>query len=258
MDSLGSFIRKKRNEANITLKALADRTDLSQGYLSNLENNIKKRPSPEVLQKIAYALGIDHFLLLSQAGYVAEEPTIEYLENRITALDANLIRLRKENEFLQDKLRENKDNEELYDVAFELVSDNWEKIELAMEEQTELRNKLAQKQHQDFHDSFTPEELDAYIEEQHLQHEIDEFRRSEYPDIEELLMRGGKLYFNKYELTHKDKKVIRKVLFALFEDQEQNYPSEEEIKDHYIARQRFIENLQRISERESSMKKGEK
>jgi putative transcriptional regulator len=50
-------IKQIRNDASMTLKELHDKTDLSIGYLANLELGHKKNPSRDVMGKIAKALG---------------------------------------------------------------------------------------------------------------------------------------------------------------------------------------------------------
>ena len=49
-------IKKYRNSKNMTLKDLSDRTGISVGYLSHLENGTRKNPSQEVMDKISKAL----------------------------------------------------------------------------------------------------------------------------------------------------------------------------------------------------------
>lgn len=47
-----------RKQKNMTLNEVSEKTKLSVGYLSNLEN-CKRIPSLDTLDKIAYALGVD-------------------------------------------------------------------------------------------------------------------------------------------------------------------------------------------------------
>lgn len=57
MENLGAFIRSKRKLANLSLRQLAERTSLSNPYLSQIERGLR-RPSAEILQQIARALRI--------------------------------------------------------------------------------------------------------------------------------------------------------------------------------------------------------
>ena len=49
-------IKKYRKSKNMTLKDLSDRTGISVGYLSHLENGTRTNPSQEIMDKIAKAL----------------------------------------------------------------------------------------------------------------------------------------------------------------------------------------------------------
>lgn len=55
----GSNIKKKRTGLNMTLSELANRCGISIGYLSDIENGIKRNPSLEILHRISKALGIE-------------------------------------------------------------------------------------------------------------------------------------------------------------------------------------------------------
>lgn len=70
METLGEFIKAERKKSQITTTELAEAIGVSQGYISHLENNRKKNPSPDLLQKISHTLGIDHFVLMKKAGYI--------------------------------------------------------------------------------------------------------------------------------------------------------------------------------------------
>ncbi len=49
---LGNLLRKQRIERNLTLEELANKTGVSVGYLSRLENGIRVNPSVKIIQKI--------------------------------------------------------------------------------------------------------------------------------------------------------------------------------------------------------------
>jgi transcriptional regulator with XRE-family HTH domain len=67
MDSLGGFIRNKRKLANLSLRQLAERTKLSNPYLSQIERGLHQ-PSVRVIRLISDALNIPAQTLLAQAG----------------------------------------------------------------------------------------------------------------------------------------------------------------------------------------------
>ena len=49
-------IKKYRKSKNMTLKDLSDRTGISIGYLSHLENQTRNNPSRDIMEKISAAL----------------------------------------------------------------------------------------------------------------------------------------------------------------------------------------------------------
>lgn len=64
MIKVGEIIRAKREGKNISLSDFAKELDISPGYLSQIENGIKKNPNLEILLKITNRLDIDLFMLL--------------------------------------------------------------------------------------------------------------------------------------------------------------------------------------------------
>ena len=60
---LGPTIERLMGETGLTYRALADKTDLSAGYLNHIVHGNRPVPSNDVLARIAKALGVqpDHF-----------------------------------------------------------------------------------------------------------------------------------------------------------------------------------------------------
>jgi transcriptional regulator with XRE-family HTH domain len=65
--TLGEFIRNQRKAAQMSLRDLADATDVSNPYLSQIERGLHQ-PSMRVLQSIAVALNLSLETLLVRAG----------------------------------------------------------------------------------------------------------------------------------------------------------------------------------------------
>jgi transcriptional regulator with XRE-family HTH domain len=80
--ALGEFIRSQRNLANLSLRDLAARTDISNPYLSQIERGLHE-PSVRVLKSIAKALNLSAESLLAQAGLL-EEVTQEREAERLS------------------------------------------------------------------------------------------------------------------------------------------------------------------------------
>jgi transcriptional regulator with XRE-family HTH domain len=68
-EALGAFIREQRKQANLSLRQLAERTRLSNPYLSQIERGLHQ-PSVRVLRAISDALNLSAETLLTQAGLI--------------------------------------------------------------------------------------------------------------------------------------------------------------------------------------------
>jgi transcriptional regulator with XRE-family HTH domain len=67
LKNLGEFIRNQRKSAQMSLRDLADATNVSNPYLSQIENG-KHQPSVRVLRSIALALNMSLETMLVAAG----------------------------------------------------------------------------------------------------------------------------------------------------------------------------------------------
>ncbi len=67
MEALGDFIRRQRKLANLSLRQLADKTRLSNPYLSQVERGLHQ-PSMRVIKLISEALNVSAETLLTHAG----------------------------------------------------------------------------------------------------------------------------------------------------------------------------------------------
>ena len=70
-ERLGRVIRERRKQAEMSLRDLAARTDVSNPYLSQLERGLHQ-PSVRVLKAIAAALNMSAEALMVQAGLLDE------------------------------------------------------------------------------------------------------------------------------------------------------------------------------------------
>ena len=97
---LGEIIKKYRLENNLTTAELATKCNLSEGYISMLENNFKPSgrkkditPSLEAIKKISVGTGIEFDTLLATIdGEVSLLPLKEdSLYNKLTDQEKNLL-----------------------------------------------------------------------------------------------------------------------------------------------------------------------
>jgi transcriptional regulator with XRE-family HTH domain len=73
LSDLGAYIREQRNQAELSLRKLADLADISNPYLSQIERGLKK-PSAEILQQIARGLQVSAESLYVRAGILDDAP----------------------------------------------------------------------------------------------------------------------------------------------------------------------------------------
>lgn len=69
--TLGASIRQAREKKGISGRRLAAMINMHHGYLSRLEAGDYQRPSPEIIERIAAALGISYDDLFAMAGHHA-------------------------------------------------------------------------------------------------------------------------------------------------------------------------------------------
>ena len=89
--ALGKKIRGLREELGMSQAQLSGQGRLSQGYLSQLENDEVRNPSAAVIFRLAQALHIDPRVLMQAAGYhhIANGETSEEYE---VTVDPELLR----------------------------------------------------------------------------------------------------------------------------------------------------------------------
>lgn len=75
MKSLGNTLKEARELIPFTLRQVEDATEISTAYLSQLENDKIKKPSANVLYKLANFYKIDLNTLLVAAGIVEKSKT---------------------------------------------------------------------------------------------------------------------------------------------------------------------------------------
>ncbi|HVM19621.1 MAG TPA: helix-turn-helix transcriptional regulator [Egibacteraceae bacterium] len=68
---LGAFIREQRKQAQMSLRHLATQAGVSNPYLSQIERGLR-RPSADILQRVAAALRISAETLYVKAGILEE------------------------------------------------------------------------------------------------------------------------------------------------------------------------------------------
>ena len=72
LQALGAFIHSQRTQAQLTLRELSERTNVSNPYLSQIERGLHE-PSVRVLKAIAIALNVSVETMLVRAGLLTED-----------------------------------------------------------------------------------------------------------------------------------------------------------------------------------------
>jgi transcriptional regulator with XRE-family HTH domain len=89
LEALGALLRAQRVAAELSLRELSDRTNVSNAYLSQLERGLHE-PSLTVLRAIAAALGVPLGSLLDRAGLL--EPGDVEAEQAMRETEAAILR----------------------------------------------------------------------------------------------------------------------------------------------------------------------
>lgn len=71
--SIGKLVRDRRVSMGLSIQAVADKTGISGSHLSRIEGG-ERRPSGQVLQKLAKPLSFEESELMLAAGYFTERP----------------------------------------------------------------------------------------------------------------------------------------------------------------------------------------
>lgn len=69
MDQVGNYFKALREAKGLTLREVEKKTDVSNAYLSQLEQGKIKQPSPLTLHKLAAVYGVSYELLMEKVGY---------------------------------------------------------------------------------------------------------------------------------------------------------------------------------------------
>ena len=92
--NLGDYLREQRRQAQMSLRQLAEVSEVSNPYLSQIERGVR-RPSAEVLGQIARALRISAESLYVRAGILDIDETGARMVEDAIALDTRLTERQK-------------------------------------------------------------------------------------------------------------------------------------------------------------------
>jgi transcriptional regulator with XRE-family HTH domain len=90
--ALGEKIRELRDQLGMSQAQLSVQGGLSQGYLSQLENDEVQNPSAAVIFGLARALSVDPRVLMQAAGYQEAGESEDSPEKYEVTVDPDLLR----------------------------------------------------------------------------------------------------------------------------------------------------------------------
>jgi len=101
MKSLGKTLKNSRELMQFTLRQVEEATGISNAYLSQIENDKIKKPSANVLYKLANIYHVELDILLTAAGIIEKkDPQKSKLLNSV-ALSANGLTTEEEDALLE-------------------------------------------------------------------------------------------------------------------------------------------------------------
>lgn len=89
MKELADYLKKLRGD--LSIRQVAEKTGISNAYLSQLESQKRKKPHPDVLQKLADFFDVPILELFEKAGYLKEGEIEETQEQKIEKAFAHVI-----------------------------------------------------------------------------------------------------------------------------------------------------------------------
>ena len=88
IEALGDYIREQRDQAQMSVRQLAAAAGVSNPYLSQIERGLR-RPSADILNRLAGALRISAETLYVQAGILSEDDRPETSLSVVDAIAAD-------------------------------------------------------------------------------------------------------------------------------------------------------------------------
>ncbi|WP_312505466.1 helix-turn-helix transcriptional regulator [Lysinibacillus sp.] len=85
MNEFGNYIKNIRESKNMTLNQVALYAEISAAQLSRIETGKRGTPKPQTIERIARALKVDYNELMSIAGYIETDSSIDHLSEEVNS-----------------------------------------------------------------------------------------------------------------------------------------------------------------------------
>lgn len=83
-NKFGSYLKELRLKKDYSINQLALKSDVSGAHISRLENALRPPPSPEIINKLAKALGVDPKKMMERAGYIPAPSPEQKIKNALS------------------------------------------------------------------------------------------------------------------------------------------------------------------------------
>lgn len=105
--SLGSYLRSLRESRQLTLRAVEKESGISNAYLSQLETDKIRKPSPACLYKLSTLYGISYDDLMKKAGYpLSDSHASSNVDTRVGVTLGKAMRISPISQALSDLTKE--------------------------------------------------------------------------------------------------------------------------------------------------------
>jgi HTH-type transcriptional regulator, competence development regulator len=71
--TLGAYLKALRGASGFSLRDVEEATEVSNAYVSQMENDKISKPSPHILHKLASFYGVGYEVLMEKAGYIKRD-----------------------------------------------------------------------------------------------------------------------------------------------------------------------------------------
>jgi transcriptional regulator with XRE-family HTH domain len=101
--SLGQYLKSVRGDRELSLRDVEEKTgkQVSNAYLSQLENDRIKQPSPNILYALAELYRVDYGDLMQRSGYVTASKTKARRHGRVITFSDMYLSEAEESELLK-------------------------------------------------------------------------------------------------------------------------------------------------------------
>lgn len=82
-ERFSGFLKSRRKALRLSLREAAQSAEVSNGYLSLLENAKRPPPHPAILKRLARVYRVPLETLFAEAGYLGKEPAVAFTEAEV-------------------------------------------------------------------------------------------------------------------------------------------------------------------------------